>query len=296
MKTVHFDSIDFLNRFNQNSTYHPLVSVLDFSKTDPRRAHRMVFGVYVVYLKKVDCGNLIYGKQQYDYQEKTLVFVGPGQSLTATYEGLYQPRGRAVAFHPDLLIGTPLATKIRQYGFFSYHLNEGLHLSEREESIINDCFNKIAYEVEQPVDKHSRTLVAANIDLFLQYCARFYDRQFITREHVNQSMLVKFDALLTDYLASDRTTDYGLPTVAYFAEALHFSPNYFGDLVKNETGLSAQDFIQRKIVEVAKEQLLHQQRSISEIAYGLGYKYPNHFSRTFRRVAGVSPKEFREVG
>lgn len=210
---ISFDTIKAFNDFNNHPTLHPLVSVLDFSKTKPRKRHKMHYGIYVIYLKQVICGDLKYGKHHYGYQEDTLVFVGPGQVIEVENAmESYQPKGRAIAFHPDLIIGTPLAKKIDDYGFFSYTLNEALHLSEKEQKVILDCFSKIEFELDQSVDKHTQKLIASNIDLLLSYCERFYGRQFITRDNVNQGILAKFEDLLNGYFKSDKPETIGLRT------------------------------------------------------------------------------------
>lgn len=214
-----FDTIKSYNDFNNNPTLHPLVSVLDFSKAKPRTGPKMTFGMYAVLLKEVKCGDLAYGKHHYDYQEGTLVFVGPGQVVDVTDKTeVYQPLGTGLVFHPDLIAGTDLARKIDDYGFFSYQLNEALHLSPREEQTILDCFRKIEEELKLPVDKHSKKLITSNISLFLDYCERFYDRQFITRENVNRGVLSKFEELMNSYFKSEKPYSKGLPSVAYFAE------------------------------------------------------------------------------
>ncbi len=158
-----------------------------------------------------------------------------------------------------------------------------------------DLFSKIEEELEHSVDKHSKTLIASNIELFLNYCKRFYDRQFITREDINKGVLEKFEDLLNGYFSSDRPIEIGLPSVAYCAEELHLSANYFGDLIKKETGKSAQEYIQNKIIDVAKNKILESDKSINEIAYELGFKYPQHFSRTFKKLVGISPSDYRSV-
>lgn len=295
-KKVSFDTIKAFNDFNNHPTLHPLVSVLDFSRTKPRTYHKMRYGIYVIYFKEVVCGDLRYGKHHYDYQEDTLVFVGPRQVVEVENTGeIYQPKGRAIAFHSDLTFGTPLADKIDDYGFFSYQLNEALHLSPNEQKVILDCYAKIAFELEQTIDRHSHKLIAANIELLLSYCERFYDRQFLTRNQVNQGLLAHFEDLLQDYFKSEKPERIGLPSVTYFAQELNLSSNYFGDLIKKKTGHSAQEYIQNKVIEVAKGKIFGTDKNISEIAYEMGFKYPNHFSRTFKNSTGYTPKEFRNL-
>ena len=196
-------------------------------------------------------------------------------------------------FHPDLIRGTQLGQDIKQYSFFAYSSNEALHLSDEEKEIFNDCLNNIETEMNHSIDNHSKKLICRNIELLLDYCMRFYERQFITREAVNRDILTKFEELIDEYFQSDNAERNGLPTVKYFAEECFLSPNYFGDLVKKETGRSPQEYIQSKIITLAKEQLLSTEKSISEISYGLGFQYSQHFNRYFKRNVGLTPSEYR---
>jgi AraC family transcriptional regulator, transcriptional activator of pobA len=290
---LKFETVGQYNAFNKHTTLHPLVSVLDLSKADPRKLRRMSYNFYVVFLKQIKCGDLKYGINYYDYDEGTLIFLAPGQVIGSNEEEYYQPQGLALVFHPDLIRGTSLGRSIGDYTFFSYSVNEALHLSERERQIILDCFSKVKYELEQSVDKHSKTLIVSNIELFLNYCVRFYDRQFITRDNANRGILERFEKLLNDYFASEQPQKEGLLTVAWCANELNLSPNYFGDLIKKETGKSAHDYIQLKLIDIAKERIFDPNKSISEIAYALGFKYPQHFTRVFKQYVGISPVEFR---
>ncbi len=195
----------------------------------------------------------------------------------------------------NLIRGTSLAKSLSEYSFFGYHTNEALHLSEKERKIVFDCFHKIENEISQGVDKHSKKLIASNIELFLNYCERFYDRQFITREHVNKGVLEKFEDLLNSYFLSDKPYSIGLPSVGHFADELHLSANYFGDLIKKETGKSAQVYVQNKVIDIAKDKIFDPKKSISEIAYELGFKYPQHFTRLFKNRVGCTPNEYRNL-
>ncbi|MBN8668302.1 MAG: helix-turn-helix transcriptional regulator [Chitinophagales bacterium] len=293
-KIRRFEIITEYNIFNQKETLHPLVSVIDLSKAAPRQASNMYFGFYTVFLKDVKCGDLRYGRAMYDYQEGTMVFIAPGQVVTVDSHGeTYQPKGYALVFHPDLIYGTSLGRNIQDYTFFSYQSNEALHLSERERKIVLDCFSKIEYELEHAVDKHSKKLLVDNIELLLNYCTRFYDRQFITRDKVHQGILEKFETLLNGYFQSDKPQTTGLPSVADCAKEMNLSAGYFGDLIKKETGQSAQEYIKAKVITVAKERIFNVNRSISEVAYELGFKYPQHFTRLFKQKTGMTPNEFR---
>lgn len=293
-KIEHFEHVFEYNDLLGVETLHPLVSVIDLSKARKIRHMRHTFGFYTLFLKEVKCGNLIYGRQYYDYQEGTIVAIAPGQVAGVEDNGEeFQPKGWALVFHPDLIRGTSLGRSIRSYSFFSYEANEALHLSEQERAIVIDCLHKIRTETEHAVDKHTRRLITANIELLLDYCVRFYERQFLTRSQVNSDLLIRFESLLDAYFASDRPQSEGLPSVKYFAEQLHLSANYFGDLIKKETGRTAQDHIQLKLIDVAKERIFDVRKSVSEIAYELGFKYPQHFTRLFKKLTGLTPKEYR---
>lgn len=293
---VKIETVSQYNTMRGVSTLHPLVTILDLSKAKPMPAHTFNFGLYAVYLKELDCGELRYGRNFYDYQEGTLVFVAPGQILGVQPKvKTFEPKGWALLFHPDLIKATALGKHIQDYSFFSYDVNEALHLSEKERQIVLDCFKKIQYELGQSIDKHSKILIASNIELFLNYCTRFYDRQFITRDTTHKGILEKFEELLNDYFSSMKPQQTGLPSVAYCADALHLSANYFGDLIKKETGKTAQDYIQSKVIDVAKEKIFDIDKSISEVAYELGFAYPQHFTRLFKQKVGMTPNEYRHL-
>ena len=291
-----FETINDYNVFNRHTTLHPLVSVVDLSKASPRQGSRMYFGFYTIFLKDVKCGDLTYGKENYDYQEGTLVFIAPGQVAGMNSNGeTYQPKGYALVFHADLIHGTSLGKHIQDYNFFSYQSREALHVSEHERQLVLDCFSKIRYELERAIDKHSKRLIVANIELFLDYCVRFYDRQFITRDKAHKGILERFEGLLNEYYRSDKPENDGLPSVAYCAGELHLSPGYFGDLIKKETGKTAQEYIQSKVIEVAKEKIFDHSKSVNQISHELGFRYPQHFTRLFKQRVGQSPNEYRSL-
>ena len=281
------------------SALHPLVSVLDLSEGDwtiRKKVESVRYHFYAVFLKQGQNCILTYGRQNYDFQDGTLVFVGPGQIVNI--KGLdtsSKPSGYALLFHPDLLSSTSLSHTMNKYSFFSYEIYEALHISQRERQIVLDCFDKIHYELSQGIDKHSKGLIVSNIELFLNYCVRFYDRQFITRDHVNKGIIERFEESLQAYFSSEKPQEIGLPSVAHFAEELHLSPNYFGDLIKKETGKTAKEYIQDKLIEVAKDKTLDDNKTVSEIAYELGFKYPQHFTRLFKQRVGYTPNEYRKL-
>lgn len=297
------DTVKEYNAICQLETLHPLVTVIDFSRSKPwnwpggeSKSIKVNYGLYCIFLKEIKCGDLKYGCNYYDYQEGSLVFISPGQMVEVEYLGQnFQPQGYALLFHPDLIHGTSLGRHIQDYTFFSYQSNEALHLSERERKIILDCFSKIEYELERAIDSHSKKLIVSNIEMVLNYCVRFYDRQFITRDNVHKGILEKFEILLNDYYRSDKPQTVGLPSVAFCAGELNLSANYFGDLIKKETGKTAQEYIQSKVIDVAKEKIFDQSKSISQIANELGFKYPQHFTRLFKQRVGQSPNEYRSL-
>ena len=293
---LRLDTVSEHDAFYHKENLHPLVSIMDFNGRVPEiYASKMNFGFYAVYLKEVMCGDMKYGRYTYDYQDRTLVFVAPGQVIHVDINKDYKPQGYALLFHPDLLRGTSLGRHIDDYTYFSYQSNEALHLSEKERKIVLDCFEKIRYELERGVDKHTKTLIVDNIELFLNYCIRFYDRQFISRNEANSDVLSQFEKLLIEFYQSDKPQTVGLPTVTYCAEELNLSTNYFGDLIKKETGKTALEYIQLKLMALAKQKLLDGKKTINEIAYELGFKYPSHFTRAFKKITGVTPVGYRSL-
>lgn len=298
------DAVSDYNALVNHETLHPLVSVIDFSKSNPWswpagkdiRSIKVNYGLYCIFLKEIKCGDLKYGCNHYDYEEGTLVFISPGQMVEVEYFGEnFQPKGYALLFHPEFIHGTSIGKHIQDYSFFGYQSNEALHLSERERKIVLDCFSKIKYELEHAIDKHSKRLIVSNIEMLLNYCVRFYDRQFITRDNVHKGILERFEELLNQYFQTDKPQTIGLPSVAHCASELNLSANYFGDLIKKETGKTAQEYIQSKVIDVAKEKIFDLNKSVSEIAYELGFKYPQHFTRLFKQKVGQSPNEYRSL-
>ena len=292
--TVRLDSIDAYNKLFGLTTLHPLVAVIDLKKATKRfDCVRMNYGVYAIYLKNgVNC-SLKYGREYYDYQEGTIVTFSPGQIIDVDSTG--QPMAPDVVglmFHPDLICGTPLASKIGNFGFFKYSQREALHLSGAERKVFLDCLDKISLELEHPVDNHSADLISANIQLLLEYLSRFYDRQFITRHKVNSSVVATFEKELSEMYSEGKTL-HEVPKVSYFADKANLTPGYFGDLIKRETGSSPQEIITLHLIAEAKRRLASTDNDISIIAYDLGFQYPQHFTRLFKRVTGKSPSVFR---
>lgn len=291
---LNIETIGEYNNMLGIYTSHPLVSVINLDECRPMRHMRHTFSFYVVFLKDEKNCELIYGRQKYDYSKGSVVCVAPGQVIGIEDTGEdFQPHGWALCFHPDLVKGTPLATNMREYNYFSYEVNEALHLSQNEREIFVDCLQKIKMELGNGEDRLSRRLITTNIELLLDYCLRFYQRQFVTRRTSNNDVLVRFEKLLDDYFSSGRQSEAGFPTVKWCAGELCLSPNYFGDLVKKETGKTAQEHIQLKLIDLAKDMLVNPALTISQISYKLGFQYPQHFSRLFKKITGSTPNQYR---
>ncbi|MBS1744844.1 MAG: helix-turn-helix transcriptional regulator [Bacteroidetes bacterium] len=296
MEIIKIKSVSEYSALRGAETLHPLINVLDYSDLKLLDPASYNFGFFSIFLKETKCGDLRYGKETYDYQEESLVFVAPGQILTIEkYSPKVKPKGKVLIFHPDFLKGTALTNILNDYSFFSYASNEALHLSKKEKEQILHVFATIEEELQQNIDKHSKTLVISNLFLLLNYSTRFYDRQFITREHVNKGILERFESIINNYFTSRKPAELGLPSVAWCAGELNLSPNYFGDLIKKETGSSAQEYIQTKVMDIAKERIFDMDKSISEIAYDLGFKYPQHFTRLFKQKTGITPNVYRNL-
>lgn len=295
-KIIRLDTVDDYNKLFGFETRHPLVSVVDLK--DATRVPKRVtvnYGIYAVFLKDTRCGTLRYGRQKYDYQEGTVTSFAPGQVVETEMDENVKPAAHGVLFHPDIIKGTSLGQEIRSYSFFSYSSNEALHLSLREREIFSDCLDKISLELDHSIDRLSKRLISRNIQLLLDYCLRFYERQFITRAEANGTVLSRFENLLDEYFENSSAQTEGLPTVRYFADKVCLSPNYFGDLVKKETGKTPQEYIQNKIIDLAKEMIIGTDKTVSEIAYELGFQYSQHFSRIFKKNVGCTPLEYRKM-
>lgn len=292
---VNLESVDRYNSMYGLETLHPLVSVVDLTKATKIINHtQMNYGVYALFLKQTKSCDLKYGRRSYDYQEGTIVCFAPGQTVRVDMiEDEITPEVYGIVFHPDLIRGTSLAKSMKSYTFFSYAVNEALHLSDQEKEIVMDCLKKISIELEHAIDKHSKALIAMNIELLLNYCMRFYERQFITRSDANKDALTKFEQLLNEYFLSKLPMQEGLPSVKYFADKICLSSNYFGDMVKKETGKTPQEHIQDKVIEMAKEHIVETNETVSQIAYTLGFQYPQHLCRLFKKRVGCTPNEYR---
>ena len=295
MKELYFNTVQEFNDFYGFETLHPQVSVVRFDREHEITEGVYHYGLYALFLKENKGCKLTYGLTEYDFDEMTVTSFAPGQSVRveANPEVKY-PKWTALVFHPDLLARTALGRNIDRYEFFEYTSDEALHLSAGEIEIFRGVLGLIDQELHRSIDKHSRELIVSNIELLLNYCLRFYDRQFITREEINHSVVRKFSSLLDSYLAETAEGE-GLPTVAYFADKCCYSTKYFGELVKTETGRTARDFINDRILTSAKKLLAEESMSIARVSQRLGFEYPQHFVRFFKAHSGVTPSQYRKT-
>ena len=293
---VQLNSIPDYCKYCGFEVLHPLVAVVDMAEAQRNYPEcKLNYGLYALWLKQgVGC-TIRYGRRNYDYQDGTVVSFAPGQVVQVEPNGNESASAIGLLFHPDLIHGTSLGRKIERYSFFSYHDAEALHLSEREREQYLLIIESIKRELRHDIDRHSKELLCDNIEMLLDQCLRFYDRQFITREKVNGDVLADFERILNAYFTEGVARNNGFPSVARMADELHFSVGYFGDLIKKETGQTAQQYIQNKIIHLAKEALLGTDLPVSEIALNLGFEYPQHFTRMFKKVTGKSPSEFRMI-
>ncbi len=296
---IQLHSISEINHFMQCKTNHPLVAVVDFSKVDDylEEGTRVSADFYSIMFKNYCANRIRYGRQSYDFQDGSLICIAPKQVLTMDneIEKRDDMMGWGLFFHPELLRGTSLGKKINEYTFFSYETSEALHLSEKEKQTLYDCVQKIETELQENIDNHSQNLIVTNIELLLNYCLRYYGRQFITRKNSNSNTISQVENLLKKYFKSDKLKETGLPTVKYLADNVHLSASYLSDLLKKETGMNAQDHIHYFIIEEAKNILLNTDNTVGEIAYSLGFEYPQYFSKLFKQKTGQTPIEYRNL-
>ncbi len=297
---VHIESISDMHEvFGQAKAKHPLVSVIRFKDADIRPEYHHVrcsFGMYCITQKNGVEGSMGYGRNSYDFQEGSMVFIKPGQVLSYDgHQSSAEDPGWALLFHPDLLRKSELGKTIEQYSFFSYDIKEALHISDEEKQSLNELVAKIEKEYHRHIDRHTQKLIISNIELLLDYCTRYYDRQFYTRTNLNKDVLAKFENLLKDYYDREDQLRIGIPSVDHCGKELGISPKYLSDLLKKETGKSAKTHIDDFLLNKAKNQLLCSTASVSEIAYGLGYEYSQHFSKTFKAKTGMSPSAYRSI-
>lgn len=295
MRDFHFNAVQEFNDYYGLETLHPLVSVVRFNKPAKVEEAMYHYGLYALFLKENKGCKLSYGRTEYDFDEMTVTSFAPGQVIhVEPNPEVIIPKWTAIVFHPDLLNRTSLGKNISRYEFFDYTSNEALHLSVAEIEIFRGVLSMIQQELNRSIDKHSKELIVNNIELLLNYCLRFYDRQFITREEINHSVVKKFTALLDQYIANQAQQE-GFPSVAYFADKCCYSPKYFGELVKTETGRSAKDFISDRMLSAAKQLLNDESLSIKTVSQQLGFEYPQHFVRFFKAKTGQTPSDYRKT-
>ncbi len=295
MRDFHFNTVQEFNDYYGLETLHPLVSVVRFNKSAKVEEAMYHYGLYALFLKENKGCKLSYGRTEYDFDEMTVTSFAPGQVIhVEPNPEVIIPKWTAIVFHPDLLNRTSLGKNISRYEFFDYTSNEALHLSVAEIEIFRGVLSMIQQELNRSIDKHSKELIVNNIELLLNYCLRFYDRQFITREEINHSVVKKFTALLDQYIANQAQQE-GFPSVAYFADKCCYSPKYFGELVKTETGRTAKDFISDRMLIAAKQLLNDESLSIKAISQQLGFEYPQHFIRFFKAKTGQTPSDYRKT-
>lgn len=294
MQEVFLNTIQEFNDYQGVETLHPLVSVVHVENTEHIQECVMHYGVYVIYLKENKGCKLSYGRTPYDFDEMTVTSFAPGQVVTVEPNpDVPFAKFTALVFHPDLLNRTALGRHISRYEFFGYSSTEALHLSAQEVEVFRGVLAMIEQEIHRAIDKHTRELIVSNIELLLNYCLRFYDRQFITREEINHSVVKKFIELLDDYISTKALQD-GLPTVSYFAGKCWLSSGYFGNLVRMETGRTAKDIISDHLLTHAKQLLNEETLTITMISNRLGFEYPQHFVRFFKSHTGKTPSAYRK--
>ena len=293
MKEVFINTIQDFNDYQGVETLHPLVSVVHVENTEHIKECVMHYGLYAIYLKENKGCKLSYGRTPYDFDEMTVTSFAPGQVVKVEPNpDVPFAKFTALVFHPDLLNRTALGTQMSRYEFFSYSSTEALHLSAQEVEVFRGVLTMIEQELHHSIDKHTRELIVSNIELLLNYCLRFYDRQFITREEINHGVVIKFLTLLDEYM-NDKAKYEGLPTVAYFADKCCLSNGYFGTLVKTETGRTAKDLINDRVLAKAKELLQSETITITEVSQRIGFEYPQHFVRFFKSLTGKTPSQWR---
>ena len=299
-EVVRIKSINDVHRiFELEKPRHPLVSVIQIDDRITNFNYgdaKYIFDFYQINLKQGFSGSMSYGRNSYDFDEGTLTFIKPNQTIQIENQNeIKGSSGWTLLFHPDLIRMSDLGKTIEDYSFFNYDLNEALHLSENERNSITDLVLKIQEEYNQNIDRHSQELIIANIEVLLKYSKRFYDRQFYTRINLNKDLLAEFNKILRAYYNSESPFQNGVLSVKECALKLNLSVNYLGDLIKSETGRSAKDHINDYVIEKAKNLLLGSNENVSQIAYSLGFEYPQGLNKLFKAKVGISPSEYRNL-
>ncbi len=297
---IHLQSItDLHTLFNLGNSFHPLVTVLDFSKVTENVAEysKITTDFYSIMFKNYCKNKIKYGRKAIDFQDGNLICIAPNQTIDMDNEEEEREdkMGWGLFFHPDLIRATTLNEKLKDYTFFNYEISEALHLSDKEKGVLYECVQKIQAELQENIDVYSQYIIVSTIELLLNYCSRFYGRQMITRSQNNKLTINQIESILTHYFSTNTIQEQGLPTVKYLAEKVHLSPSYLSDLLKKETGKNAQEHIHFYLIEEAKNLLLNSEKNVNEIAYNLGFEYPQYFNTLFKKKTGRTPKEFRNL-
>lgn len=297
---IHLHSISDLHKvFSLGNSFHPLVTVLDFSKVteNVEEYSKVTTDFYSIMFKNYCKNKMKYGRKAIDFQDGNLICIAPNQTIDMDNEEEEREgkMGWGLFFHPDLIRTTTLNEKLKDYTFFNYEVSEALHLSDKEKGVLYECVQIIQSELQENIDVHSQYIIVSTIELLLNYCSRFYGRQMITRSQTNKSIISQIESVLTHYTSANTILEQGLPTVKYLAEQVHLSPSYLSDLLKKETGKNAQEHIHFYLIEEAKNLLLNSEKNINEIAYNLGFEYPQYFNTLFKKKTGRTPKEFRNL-
>jgi len=297
---IHLQCIADLNKlFNLGNSQHPLITIFDFSNVTEQVENNTKISTdfYSIMFKNYCKNNFIYGRKTIDFQDGNLICIAPNQTIEIDneVETREDKLGWGLFFHPDLIRSTSLNDKIKNYSFFHYEVSEALHLSDKEKKTLFECVQKIQSELHENIDVHSQSIIVSSIELLLNYCSRYYGRQMITRSQSNKSIITQVETLLTHYFEENTIKELGIPSVKFLAEKVNLSPSYLGDLLKKETGKNAQEHIHLHIIEKAKDSLLNSDKNINEIAYELGFEYPQYFNKLFKNKTGKTPSEYRNL-
>ena len=297
---IHLQTIsDLYKLFDLGHSQHPLVAVLDFSNVNEQieQNSKITTDFYSIMFKNYCKNNIKYGRKTIDFQDGNLICIAPNQivEIDNEVETKDNKLGWGLFFHPDLIRATALNDKIKNYSFFTYEISEALHLSDKEKNILYECVQKIQTELQENIDVHSQHIIVATIELLLNYCSRFYGRQMITRSQNHKTIVTQIENILLHYFDTAQNKEQGLPTVKYLAEKVRLSPSYLSDLLKKETGKNTQEHIHYYLIEEAKNGLIHTDKTINEIAYNLGFEYPQYFNKLFKQKTGQTPMEYRNL-
>lgn len=295
---IHLQSIaDLYKLFELGNSQHPLVAVFDFSKVNERliQNSKITTDFYSIMFKNYCKNNFKYGRKSIDFQDGNLICIAPNQiiEIDNEIEEREDKMGWGLFFHPDLIRATSLNDNLKNYRFFDYDISEALHLSDKEKNVLYECIQKIQIELQENIDVHSQYIMVSTIELLLNYCSRFYGRQMITRSQTHKTIITQIEIILASYFSEIKLKDKGLPSVKFLADSVNLSPSYLSDLLKKETGKNAQEHIHFYLIEEAKKLLLNSEKNINEIAYGLGFEYPQYFNKLFKKKTGKTPLEYR---